>query len=43
MPFDRSLGVHVSRLHKKLGPRTDGGERLRALRAVGYVYAPGDS
>ena len=39
MPFDRSLDVHVSRLRKKLGPRADGGERIRALRAVGYLYA----
>jgi len=43
MPFDRSLDVHVSRLRKKLGPRADGGERIRALRAVGYLYARGDS
>ena len=42
-PFDRSLDVHVSRLRKKLGPRADGGERIRALRAVGYLYARGDS
>jgi len=43
MPFDRSLDVHVSRLRKKLGPRAGGGERIRALRAVGYLYARGDS
>lgn len=43
MPFDRSLDVHVSRLRKKLGPRADGAERIRALRAVGYIYARGDS
>jgi len=43
MPFDRSLDVHVSRLRKKLGPRADGGERIRALRAVGYLYARGNS
>jgi DNA-binding response OmpR family regulator len=43
MPFDRSLDVHVSRLRKKLGPRADGGERIRALRAVGYLYARGDA
>jgi DNA-binding response OmpR family regulator len=42
MPFDRSLDVHVSRLRKKLGPRPDGGERIKALRAVGYMYARHD-
>jgi DNA-binding response OmpR family regulator len=41
-PFDRSLDVHVSRLRKKLGPRPDGGERIKALRAVGYMYARHD-
>jgi two-component system response regulator CpxR len=42
MPFDRSIDVHVSRLRKKLGPRPDGGERIKALRAVGYMYARED-
>jgi DNA-binding response OmpR family regulator len=42
MPFDRSLDVHVSRLRKKLGPRSDGGERIKAVRAVGYVYGRDD-
>ena len=42
-PFDRSHDVHVSRLRKKLGPRADGRERIRALRAVGYLYTQGDS
>src|SRR6266481_97889 len=37
VPFDRSIDVHVSRLRKKLGPRSDGGERIKAVRAVGYV------
>jgi len=39
LPFDRSIDVHVSRLRKKLGPRPGGGERITALRAVGYMYA----
>jgi two-component system response regulator CpxR len=43
LPFDRSLDVHVSRLRKKLGPRADGAERIRTLRAVGYLYARGDA
>ena len=41
-PFDRSIDVHVSRLRKKLGPRSDGGERIKAVRAVGYVYGRDD-
>jgi two-component system response regulator CpxR len=42
VPFDRSIDVHVSRLRKKLGPRSDGGERIKAVRAVGYVYGRDD-
>ena len=38
LPFDRSIDVHMSRLRKKLGPRTGGGERIATLRAVGYMY-----
>jgi two-component system, OmpR family, response regulator CpxR len=38
LPFDRSIDVHVSRIRKKLGLRADGGERIVALRAVGYLY-----
>ncbi|MDX9719244.1 MAG: response regulator transcription factor [Myxococcota bacterium] len=36
-PLDRSIDVHVSNLRKKLGPRTDGGERIIAVRGVGYA------
>ena len=43
-PFDRRLDTAVSRLRKKLGPREDGGDRIRAVRGEGYVYLlPGDS
>lgn len=38
-PFDRSIDVHVSNLRKKLGPKTDGSERIKTLRGVGYLYA----
>ena len=34
-PFDRSIDVHVSNLRKKLG----GGDRIRTVRGVGYLYA----
>jgi two-component system response regulator CpxR len=37
-PFDRRLDTAVSRLRKKLGPREDGGDRIKAVRGEGYVY-----
>lgn len=35
---DRSLDMMISRLRKKLGPRRDGGERIRAARGEGYIF-----
>ncbi len=37
-PFDRSIDMHVSNLRKKLGPKSDGGERIKSIRGVGYLY-----
>jgi two-component system response regulator CpxR len=37
-PFDRSLDMHISNLRKKLGPRSDGSERIKTVRSVGYIY-----
>jgi len=37
-PFDRSLDMHISNLRKKLGPRTDGSDRIKTIRSVGYIY-----
>jgi len=37
-PFDRSIDMHVSNLRKKLGPKSDGGERIKSIRGVGYMY-----
>lgn len=37
-PMDRSLDMQVSRLRRKLGPRADGGERIKAIRGEGYMY-----
>lgn len=37
-PYDRSLDMHISNLRKKLGPRTDGSERIKTIRSVGYIY-----
>lgn len=35
---DRSIDVHVSSLRRKLGPLADGGDRLKSVRGVGYLY-----
>jgi two-component system response regulator CpxR len=37
-PFDRSIDNHVSNLRRKLGPRSDGLERIKGVRGAGYVY-----
>jgi len=36
--FDRSLDVHLSNLRKKLGQLVGGGERIKTVRGVGYLY-----
>jgi len=38
-PLDRSIDVHVSNLRRKLGSFPDGGERIKAIRSAGYLYA----
>ncbi len=35
---DRSIDVHVSSLRKKLGTLSDGSERIKSVRGVGYLY-----
>jgi two-component system response regulator CpxR len=43
-PFDRSIDTHVCNLRKKVGPYSDGTERIKGVRGVGYLYAvPSDS
>ena len=37
-PYDRSLDMHISNLRKKLGPRSDGSDRIKTVRSVGYIY-----
>ncbi len=37
-PYDRSLDMHISNLRKKLGLRSDGSERIKTIRSVGYIY-----
>jgi two-component system response regulator CpxR len=36
---DRNIDVHVSSLRKKLGPAESGGERIKSVRGIGYIYA----
>ena len=36
--YDRSIAVHISSLRRKLGAAKDGGERLKSVRGVGYIY-----
>ncbi|HXN20382.1 MAG TPA: response regulator transcription factor [Candidatus Binatus sp.] len=38
VPVDRSIDVHISNLRKKLGSAPDGGNRIRNVRSVGYIY-----
>jgi two-component system response regulator CpxR len=38
-PFDRSIDTHVSNLRRKLGPASDGSERIKGVRGIGYQYA----
>lgn len=37
-PYDRSLDMHISNLRKKIGLRSDGSERIKTIRSVGYIY-----
>jgi two-component system, OmpR family, response regulator CpxR len=38
-PFDRSIDTHVSNLRRKLGPTTEGTERIKSIRGTGYQYS----
>ena len=42
-PYDRSIDMHISKLRKKLGEDGKGGERIKTVRGVGYIYAAPDS
>ena len=39
---DRSIDSLVSNLRRKLGPLSNGSERIRSVRGVGYVYVIGE-
>ena len=38
MPYDRSVDVHIGNLRKKLGPLSDGRQRIKTVRGRGYLY-----
>jgi DNA-binding response OmpR family regulator len=38
-PYDRSIDMHVSKLRRKLGETPGGGERIKTIRSVGYIFA----
>lgn len=42
-PYDRSIDMHVSKLRRKLGEPTGGGERIKTIRSVGYIFARPES
>jgi DNA-binding response OmpR family regulator len=42
-PYDRSIDMHVSKLRRKLGEPPGGGERIKTIRGVGYIYAQPES
>jgi two-component system, OmpR family, response regulator CpxR len=35
---DRSIDVHVSNLRRKLGPNTNGADRIKNVRSTGFLY-----
>ena len=37
--FDRSVDTHISRLRRKIGAYSNGAERVKTVRGVGYIYA----
>jgi two-component system response regulator CpxR len=38
LPHDRSVDAHISNLRKKLGPLSDGRQRIKTVRGRGYLY-----
>lgn len=41
-PFDRSIDTHVCNLRKKVGPYSNGSERIKGVRGLGYLFAMPD-
>jgi DNA-binding response OmpR family regulator len=40
LAMDRTLSVHVCSLRRKLGSAPRGGERIKTVHGVGYIYLP---
>ena len=38
-PFDRSIDMHVSKVRRKLGDSESGGDHIKTVRGVGYIFA----
>jgi DNA-binding response OmpR family regulator len=38
-PFDRSIDMHVSKVRKKLGDSDNGGDHIKTVRGVGYIFS----
>ena len=38
LPYDRSIDTHISNLRRKIGAHQNGGERIKSIRSVGYIY-----
>ena len=38
--YDRSVEMHISNIRKKLGSHTNGSQRIKTIRGIGYLYAP---
>ncbi|TDF39227.1 response regulator transcription factor [Alteromonadaceae bacterium M269] len=38
MPYDRSVDAHIGHLRKKLGPMSNGQQRIKTIRSRGYLY-----
>ncbi len=41
--YDRSVEMHVSNIRKKLGSHTNGSQRIKTIRGLGYLYAPSET
>ena len=36
--YDRSIDMHLSKIRKKLGSYATGGQRIKTIRGIGYIY-----
>lgn len=40
--YDRSIDVHLSNIRRKLGFHLNGGQRIKTIRGIGYLYVVSD-